>query len=381
MSRLIIASVTVLGLLAAAVAGPVLIPARASGAATSVNFHLFHNGWDGAYRTPFGAAPTDSKVTLRLSSSAVVTKATLYYGPNDLSYTKQVAMRLQSHDAKSKIWAAQLPTPAKPTQDVYYFRAQSGKISRWYGDNNSVGDGGPGQTYSNESDVFAYNLTVYLKSFKTPSWMTKAVVYQIFPDRFYNGNKANDPVTGTKYGYVSVYFHKNWSDLPRPGGSDFFGGDLQGVIDKLRYLHGLGVNVIYLNPIFLAPSNHKYDTSNYLQIDPEFGTLKTFKTLMSDTAKLGMHVILDGVFNHTGSDSVYFNKYNRFPDVGAYQSKKSPYYTWYTFQRWPDYYSTFSNVDTLPAAERGSSGQEFHFPEAELSCTILARAGSIRMAP
>ena len=361
MSRLALAAVAAVSLLAATVSRPGLLPVNASAADAAVNFHLFHNGWDPAYRSPFGAAPTDSRVTLRLSSSPVVTKATVYYGPNDLSYTKQVVMKLQSHTSNSKIWTGQLPTPSKPTVDVYYFRAQSGKTSRWYGDNNSAGAGGPGQTYSNESDVFAYNLTVYLKSFKAPSWMSKAVIYQIFPDRFYNGDKANDPVTGTRYGYVTVYFHKKWTDLPLPGGSDFFGGDLQGVIAKLPYLHSLGVNVIYLNPIFLAPSNHKYDTSNYYQIDPEFGTLKTFKTLMSATAKLGMHVILDGVFNHTGSDSIYFNKYNRFPDLGAYQSKKSPYYSWYTFQQWPDSYNTFAGVDTLPQLSEAQGVRNFIF--------------------
>jgi glycosidase len=229
----------------------------------------------------------------------------------------------------------------------------------WYGD--ILGDGGPGQTYSSEGDVLGYNLTVYLKSFTTPSWMTKAVVYQIFPDRFFNGDKRNDPVNGTKYGYLTVKFHKKWSDLPQPGGNDFFGGDLQGVIDKLPYLHALGVNTIYLNPIFLAPSNHKYDTSDYMRIDPEFGTLKTFKTLMVDTARLGIHVILDGVFNHSGSDSIYFNKYGRFPDVGAYQSKKSKYFPWYTFQQWPDSYNTFGGFDTLPQLSEAQSVKSFIF--------------------
>ena len=93
---------------------------------------------------------------------------------------------------------------------------------------------------------------MFLKTFKAPAWMANAVIYQIFPDRFFNGNKANDPVNGTRYGYVTVYLHKRWSELPVPGGSDFFGGDLQGVIDKLPYLHNLGVNAIYLNPIFLG---------------------------------------------------------------------------------------------------------------------------------
>jgi glycosidase len=358
MSRAVIGVVIALSLMAGTISGAIPVQVHAIAASASINLRLFHNGWDPYYRSPFGAAPTDSKVTLRLSSSSAVTRATLYYAPSDMNFTRQVPMRLDRHSSTSKAWTVQLPTPSKQNQYTYYFRAQAETTIRWYGDDNSVGASGPGQTYSSESDVFGYNLTVYLKSFKAPPWMSKAVVYQIFPDRFRNGNKKNDPVTGTRYGYLTVYFHKNWNDLPQ-GGSDFFGGDLQGIIDKLSYLHGLGVNTIYLNPIFLAPSNHKYDTSNYLQVDPEFGNLETFKTLMSDTAKLGMHMILDGVFNHSGSDSIYFNKYNRFPDVGAYQSKKSPYYSWYTFQQWPNSYNTFGGYDTLPQLSEAQGVKNF----------------------
>ncbi|HZT96779.1 MAG TPA: glycoside hydrolase family 13 protein, partial [Chloroflexota bacterium] len=259
-----------------------------------------------------------------------------------------------------ELWTKTLLMPAQTTELGYHFAAVVEKTTYWYGQNVLV-DGGPGQTYPDEADATDYNLTVYLSSFKTPAWMRKAVVYQIFPDRFYNGNPKNDPVSGTRYGYLTVYKHKSWSELPIAGGYDFFGGDLQGIIDKLGYLHKLGINALYLNPIFLAPSNHKYDTSNYMQIDPEFGTLKTFKTLIADTKKLGMHVILDGVFNHTGSDSIYFNEYGRFPDVGAYQSKQSKYFPWYTFYNWPSSYQTFQGVDTLPQLSEIPAVQNFIF--------------------
>ena len=272
-------------------------------------------------------------------------------------------MHLQSRGARREIWTVGVTAPSKPGTLSYYFEAQAGKVVRWYGDNNLVGDNGPGKTYARKSDILAYELTVYLSSFRAPSWMRDAVVYQIFPDRFYNGDTSNDPVDGTKHGYITVHFHKNWTDLPdQPGcGCDFFGGDLQGVIDKLSYLHALGVNVIYLNPIFLAPSNHKYDTSNFMEIDPEFGTLETFQALIADMKKLGMHLILDGVFEDTGSDSVYFNKYGRFPDSGAYQSQASPYYSWYTFSSWPSDYSDWSGVDTLPLLNENSAVENFMF--------------------
>ncbi|HEX8917703.1 MAG TPA: glycoside hydrolase family 13 protein, partial [Chloroflexota bacterium] len=146
---------------------------------------------------------------------------------------------------------------------------------------------------------------------------------------------------------------------------DFFGGDLQGVIDKLPYLKGLGVNTLWLTPIFLSPSNHKYDTSDYYTIDPHFGTMSTLQNLLSQAHADGIRIVLDGVFNHTGSDSIYFNRYGHFPDVGAYQSKSSPFYPWYTFLAWPTSYVDFSvgstSYDTLPTLNENDAVKDFIF--------------------
>ncbi|MFZ5754504.1 MAG: glycoside hydrolase family 13 protein, partial [Bacillota bacterium] len=129
---------------------------------------------------------------------------------------------------------------------------------------------------------------------------------------------------------------------------DFFGGNLYGVLKKLPYLQELGVSVIYLNPIFESPSNHKYDTSDYKKIDPMFGDNELFQTLCREAKELGIAIILDGVFSHTGSDSIYFNKEGNYPEVGAYQSPESPYYSWYRFSCYPDLYECWWGIDTLP---------------------------------
>lgn len=352
-------------------------PSDIASRVSSPNLALYHDGWDSFYRIPFGAAPTASHVTLRLRSARSVTNASLSLVASN-GFVKAYAMRLQKHDTTSDFWAVTVTMPSKPTNLSYYFRAKAGATVRWYGDNNSVGDSGAGRTYSKEANVLDYELTVYLKSFHAPAWMIKAIVYQIFPDRFYNGDPSNDPVSGTRYGYITVHFHKNWADLPdQPScGCDFFGGDLQGVIDKLPYLHRLGVNVVYLNPIFLAPSNHKYDTSNFMEIDPEFGTLRTLQALIAGMRKLGMHLILDGVFEDTGSDSVYFNKYGNFPGAGAYQSKSSPYFPWYTFRNWPQEYSDWSGVDSLPLLRDTTAVEDFIFRKPNSVAQYWLRQGA-----
>lgn len=150
--------------------------------------------------------------------------------------------------------------------------------------------------------------------------------------------------------------HEKWDDTPfytpidgKILNNDFFGGDLRGIIKKLDYLVSLNVGIIYLNPIFKAYSNHKYDTGNYFEIDPMFGTKEDFIELVSQAKKRNISIILDGVFNHTGSDSLYFNKDNNYISLGAYQSKDSPYYNWYKFKSFPDSYESWWGFSTLPA--------------------------------
>jgi len=198
--------------------------------------------------------------------------------------------------------------------------------------------------------TYRWQLTVYQQGFQTPDWLEGGVMYQIFPDRFFKaGGEKRDVPTGRTY-------HEDWNDQPdwRPNeqgritNSDFFGGDLKGVEEKLPYLKELGVTCVYLNPIFESHSNHRYDTADYSKIDPLLGTEEDFRSLCQKARELGIHVMIDGVFSHTGSDSVYFNREGRYDSVGAYNSTSSPYYPWYGFRNWPNEYESWWGFDTLP---------------------------------
>ena len=196
-------------------------------------------------------------------------------------------------------------------------------------------------------------LTVY-EDTGTPDWFGRGVSYQIFPDRFCR-SRIPDPA-----GLVGDRkVHENWSDtpdyLPDEQGEvrcrDFFGGDLPGITGKLDYLQDLGVTTLYLTPIFESASNHRYNTADYHAIDPMLGTEEDLRTLCEQAHRRGMRVVLDGVFNHTGNVSRYFNADGSYPDLGAAQSKASPYYNWYRFTRWPEEYDAWWGIKTLPAVE------------------------------
>lgn len=210
-----------------------------------------------------------------------------------------------------------------------------------------------------------WQITVFDEAYHTPAWMKGGVMYQIFPDRF-NRAEGDYPV---RYGKI---LREDWGGLPsyRPNSSgkvlnnDFFGGNLNGVTEKLDYLQSLGVTVLYFNPIFEAYSNHRYDTGDYLKIDPLLGTDADLDRLVAEAEKRGIRIILDAVLNHTGSDSRYFNKYGTYDSLGAYQSQDSPYADWYRFSHFPDQYDSWWGIDTLPAVnENSSSYQEFVFGE------------------
>lgn len=223
----------------------------------------------------------------------------------------------------------------------YFFE---GKISRYGKGKNLILKAG--------EYVDKYQLLVYKKTYKTPKHLEGGIIYQIFPDRFKRVGKI--PKTNRKM--------KKWNELPdylpdehgRILNNDFFGGNLKGIESKLDYLKGLGVTIIYLNPIALAASHHRYDTSDYMKIDTLLGNDEDLTSLCNEAHKRGISIILDGVYNHTGDDSVYFNKYGHFDNLGAYQSKKSPYYSWYTFTRFPNIYNSWWGIDTLPTISKES---------------------------
>lgn len=202
--------------------------------------------------------------------------------------------------------------------------------------------------------------TVYSSEYEPACSFFGGIAYQIFPDRFATGGRRVR-LKGRRY-HRDLSEQPNWR--PDPDGEfrnlDFYGGDLKGITDSLDYLSGLGVDLIYLNPIFESPSNHRYDTSDYMKIDPQLGTEDDLRELCRMARDKGIRIILDGVFSHTGDDSVYFNRYGRYPSLGAYQSVSSPYYSWYRFSEWPDSYSGWWGVRTLPeVTEEEPSYTEF----------------------
>lgn len=195
-----------------------------------------------------------------------------------------------------------------------------------------------------------WQLTVTEKNFTTPDWLKGGIIYQIFPDRFYNSGSKKENVPTDRIMRTDWGNEPEWRYNPENKilNNDFFGGDLKGIEEKLPYLRDLGVTCIYLNPIFESHSNHRYDTADYSKIDPVLGTEKDFKDLCKSAKKFGIHIILDGVFSHTGDDSIYFNRKGRYNSLGAYNSPESPYYSWYKFTDYPEKYQSWWGFVTLP---------------------------------
>ena len=236
--------------------------------------------------------------------------------------------------------------PETPGLYWYYFAVEDRHGARKY-----ICRGAAGVGYESDTVQDLYQLTVFDGSYAVADWFGRGITYNIFPDRFC---RTEVP---PKEGYrAHREVHDNWNDLPvyQPDAhgeilnNDFFGGSLKGVLSKLDYLASLHVQTIYFNPIFEAYSNHRYDTGNYKNIDPMMGTEEDFKELCAEAKKRGMRVILDGVFSHNGYDSVYFNARGHYDSVGAFQSQESPYYEWYDFSHWPDQYSSWWGIYTLP---------------------------------
>ncbi len=194
----------------------------------------------------------------------------------------------------------------------------------------------------------SWQQTVYRRAYHTPDWIYGGIYYHVFVDRFHSSGRPRIPME-------HKIIREDWGGTPswEPSekgkiyNNDFFGGDLEGIRQKLPYLAELGTTCIYLSPIFEAYSNHKYDTSNYELVDPMFGTNQDFSNLCREASDLGIRVICDGVFSHTGSDSKYFDKYGHYGSVGAYEDPGSTYRSWYYF-RDDGSYESWWDFDTLP---------------------------------
>lgn len=313
---------------------------------------LFHDSHSAFFRSPFGAVSSNQNLRLRLEVNKKVqaTQVVLRLW-QDGAGESRLAMKVWEDRADSVIYQVEVTVPEEPCLLWYYFIVSEGQRRLYYGNQGDV-LGGTGQVYEQEPP--SYQITVYKAGAVTPDWFKESVMYQIFPDRFCRGTEA---VLSPKQGSL---LHSHWENTPyyvrdvdtkHIVAYDFFGGNLQGILEKLSYLKDLGIGVIYLNPIFLSPSNHRYDTSDYKQIDPMLGEEATFATLCDKAKEMGISIFLDGVFSHTGSDSIYFNREGNFPVVGACQSKDSPYYKWFRFQEYPKKYESWWGIDTMPNVE------------------------------
>ncbi len=318
-----------------------------------------YNSRDLFFKNKFGSISAGEEIHLRLClpRSFCCSRAILMLRRDDGHYEERDMLWVGMADDNTEIW--DIHTTIE-TEGLYWYHFDY--ISN-YGRSSILqtedGLGDFSGAYFARKD---WQLTVTEKDFTTPDWLKGGIIYQIFPDRFYNSgskkeNVPNDRVLRTDWGN-----EPEWR--PTPDGkvlnNDFFGGDLKGIGEKLPYLKDLGVTCIYLNPIFESHSNHRYDTADYGKIDPLLGTEEDFKTLCKDAKKMGIHIILDGVFSHTGDDSVYFNRKGRYPTLGAYNSPESPYYKWYKFTNYPDKYQSWWGFVTLPEViEEGEEYRNF----------------------
>ena len=306
-----------------------------------VNFlYLEHNSYNLIYRNPKGALKSGSKLCLKVlvASDAIPELVECIIGEN------AVKMAFSYEVNSARMYECTVEMPENCGALFYCFRVVADSREMFCA-NNSLRLGGQSGMYDSFPDSL-FQITVYDKSYKTPDWMKNAVVYQVFPDRFLRS--GDTPFHGIKRDWRDEPFYRNDQFGGTYLSNDFFGGTLKGIEEKLPYLKNLGVTAIYLNPIFKAFSNHRYDTSDYENVDETLGTNEDFSRLCKKAHNLGMHIILDGVFSHTGADSKYFNKYGNFDSIGAYQSQDSPYYSWYNFTSFPDKYESWWGFDTLP---------------------------------
>ena len=295
-------------------------------------------------KKPYGAVPcgTAASYTVRPLRREGWSRCVLVTQREFSGQMTELELPCTGQDGDRNRFSGIFSAPAEPELVWYWFR-----LFREDGSSILLDRSG----YHGGENVQSWQLTVYEES-STPAWFGCGVVYQIFPDRFCR-LELPDPA-----GMVgSRTIHENWSNLPdwRPDAQgevrncDFFGGSLQGILSKLDDLAYFGVTVLYLNPVFESASNHRYNTADYRAIDPMLGTEDDFHHLCQEAKRRGIRVILDGVFNHTGSQSRYFNADGFYSDTGAAQSPDSPYYHWYSFHPWPADYDAWWGIRTLPA--------------------------------
>lgn len=321
-------------------------------------------------KTPFGAQPAGTEFTFSVGNDApglkqatlVIERRRMSGNQEQLDYEPLARIAMTPHSRGLGVGFSTRYRFADIGVYGYWFELEMYDGTRyalqnntdtvyWTREKGSMGPAAVERLPASPRHIRRYRQTIYAPDFKVPDWARDIVYYYVFPERFRNGDKANDPRPGggraqDRYQTGDVERHARWNEKPfKPGtgdgsdtvfNNDFFGGDLQGLIDKLDYIKSVGANALYLTPVFRAPSNHKYDAADYKQIDPAFGSNDDFVRLCAEAAKRGIRVIPDTSLNHVGADSPYFNRFNNFPAGGAFDGGKpnpaSPYYSWFKFK-------------------------------------------------
>ena len=384
---------------------------------------LRFNSRNPAHKQPFGAVPAGTPIDFHVTAlpgvealTLVVETRRLEGNQEVLAYTEAARVPMQrgtdsAHTAGMAAgrerFSAQHRFDAVAVHGYWFEASIGGKLYALQNNADAVfwtrekGSGGQAAVIDLPAalhSVRRFRQTVFSPDFSVPDWAQDAVYYFIFPDRYRNGDATNDPQPGkTRYHQHTVELHKNWNEAPwRPGGldgdlkgqgdgsdahynNDFFGGDLAGLISKLDDIRDLGANVIYMTPIFRAASNHKYDTADYRQIDPGFGSNEDFEHLTREAAQRGIRVLTDASFNHTGADSLYFDRFGNFGGQGAFAGGKinpgSPYASWYSFDATQPpgerQYKGWVGIPDLPELNKASPAVRDFFIHAPDSITKL----------
>jgi cyclomaltodextrinase / maltogenic alpha-amylase / neopullulanase len=342
-----------------------------------------------AHKAPFGAVVPGTSMRFALEALPGVDKATLVIEKRRLEGNQEVLEYTELARvpmAKSTQGTLERWSASHRFADVgvygYWFEVEiAGKRYAFQNNRHALhwtrekGTGGAGEVSELPAalgTVRRFRQTVYAADFKVPEWAADIVYYYVFPERFRNGDKRNDPKPGVaKYHDGTVERHSQWNEPPfKPGdgksddryNNDFFGGDLAGLIDKLDYIRDLGANTIYMTPVFRAASNHKYDTADFKQIDPGFGSNADFERLTREATQRGIRVIPDTSLNHVGQDSRYFDRFGNFADRGAFEGGRinpaSPYASWFTFdamQKDPDkQFKGWVGISDLPELNKAA---------------------------
>ena len=366
---------------------------------------FFHASRSSEYRTPFGARPTGSDVQLYFDTPADVSNVTLCYtyGLYGFSYHEE-PMCLIDKKADRKRYQVSIMLPIEPGLLFYWFKFRDTEDRYSFYVAEADTKLGSGKVYSEPPRVgadedkypYAWQITVYDKDFVTPERMKGAMIYQIFPDRFSRDRNFDIKALTDSCKREERIYHKDWYEdvdiegKPSTGylACDFFGGSLRGITEKLDYLKAIGIDILYLNPIFEARSSHRYDTADYLNVDPILGGNEAFDELQREARSRGITLIIDGVFSHTGADSKYFNKFGRYEGIGAYKSyltgEESQYRSWYNFFRTEDgevAYDSWWGFPDLPNVNENSlSYRKFVFGAGGIVDTWTSRgAGGIRL--